>query len=449
MSEQKKFWGARLKEGVSPGNLLVYYIVTLFMMTVVVSCNVLQPYLLSTFIKVPLLEIGTATANISLVNEFVLLIFFGLWGVISDKSGRRLVWAIGCIIIGVGYVIMPLAGSVVALIGFRMAYTIGIAAGTGMMATVLADYVVNEDRGKASAVMGIMNGFGAVIGAVMLGNLPQMYAKAEGVNSIEAGWRAYLTCAAIAVAVAILAWFGLSKKKPAGSERISFGEKLKVGFAAAKEDAGVALAYSAAFVSRADLVVPGLYLPLWLSKFYQGKIEATATMAANSPEYLALLEEASRQGIAKGGAILGLIGGAGLLFAPVIGILCDKINRVSALAFGLSFNFVGYGLIFFVADPTGPLIYIAAVIIGCGSVGGTIAAQVMIQQQAKPALRGSIIGFFGMCGALGIMIMCWAGGYIFDAISEQSPFVVLGALNLGVFILALALKSRIKAPEDA
>jgi MFS family permease len=192
-----------------------------------------------------------------------------------------------------------------------------------------------------------------------------------------------------------------------------------------------------------------LYLPLWLSKFYQGKIEATATMAANSPEYLALLEEASRQGIAKGGAILGLIGGAGLLFAPVIGILCDKINRVSALAFGLSFNFVGYGLIFFVADPTGPLMYIAAVIIGCGSVGGTIAAQVMIQQQAKPALRGSIIGFFGMCGALGIMIMCWAGGYIFDAISEQSPFVVLGALNLCVFILALALKSRIKAPEDA
>jgi hypothetical protein len=78
--------------------------------------------------------------------------------------------------------------------------------------------------------------------------------------------------------------------------------------------------------------------------------------------------------------------------------LCDKINRISALAFGLSFNFVGYSLIYFVGDPTQPLIYIAAVII---------------------------------------------------AISEQSPFVVLGVLNLCVFVLALALKSRIKAPEDA
>jgi predicted MFS family arabinose efflux permease len=147
--------------------------------------------------------------------------------------------------------------------------------------------------------------------------------------------------------------------------------------------------------------------------------------------------------------IIGMAGMAGLCFAPVIGIMCDKINRTTALAITLMLNFIGYGMIFFVEGPFDGILFAAAAVIGFGQVGATIAAQVMIQQQAKPALRGSIIGFFGMCGALGIMVMCWIGGMIFDSISPQSPFVMLGFLNLLVFFVAIALKSRIKAPEDA
>ncbi len=476
MSEQKKLWGARLKPGINPGNLVAYYLVTLITMMVVVSTNVLQPYLLSTFMKIPLLEIGSATANIALVNEFVLLIFVGLWGVISDKSGRKFVWAIGCIIMGVGYGIMPIAEQVVALIGFRAIYTIGVAATTGMMATVIADYVVNEDRGKASAIMGIMNGLGAATGALLLGKMPQMYDKMEGVDGIQAGWYAYTTDIVICVVVALIVVFGLSNKKPDGAARATFAEKIKIGIAAAKEDAGVALSYAAAFVSRADLVIAGLYFPLWFSKFFQDKVEVTKTIVDGSPEHtallarvaeldidvgvlgtiapqsaehIALLEAACAKGIANGGMIIGIAGMAGLCFAPVIGIMCDKINRTTALAITLLLNFIGYGMIFFVGDPTEGLLIGAAVVVGFGQVGATIAAQVMIQQQAKPALRGSIIGFFGMCGALGIMLMCWVGGYVFDHINPQSPFVLLGFLNLIVFFVAIALKSKIKAPEGA
>ncbi|MCP4198415.1 MAG: MFS transporter, partial [Proteobacteria bacterium] len=366
MSEQK-LWGARLKEGVSRGNLLVYYIVTLITMMVVVSTNVLQPYLLSTFMKIPLLEIGSATANIALVNEFVLLVFVGLWGVISDKSGRRFVWGIGLIVMGIGYGVMPIAEQVIALIGFRAIYTVGVAATTGMMATVIADYVVNEDRGKASAIMGIMNGVGAATGALLLGKMPQMYSKMDGVDGIQAGWYAYTTDIAICVVLAVVVVVGLSKKTPAGATRATFAEKIKIGLQAAKDDAGVALSYAAAFVSRADLVIAGLYFPLWFSKHFQDKVAVTKTIvggsaehnallerisdlgldvgtlghiiAPNSVEHLGLLEAACAKGIATGGMIIGMAGVAGLFFAPVIGIMCDKINRTTALAITLMLNF--------------------------------------------------------------------------------------------------------------
>ena len=78
-------------------------------------------------------------------------------------------------LIGVGFAITPLAKNVYMLYAFRSVYAIGAAAATGMLATIIADYAVNADRGKATGVMGLMNGMGAGMCAVFLAKLPGAY----------------------------------------------------------------------------------------------------------------------------------------------------------------------------------------------------------------------------------------------------------------------------------
>jgi MFS family permease len=441
MGEPKKCWGVRLNEGISPRNLKVFYFSAFAAIMLFVGGNVLQPYILTTFLKIPFREQGGATGNIMLVVEIVMFLCVGVWGVVSDKTGRRAVYVWGFLIIGAGFGLTPLSRTLIMLIGIRGIATIGVAASGGMLATVLADYVHNKDRGKASAIAGVMNGFGAMTGALALGKLPALYGK-MGQDGVSAGWSAYLTVAVLCGIAALVLYWGLKGGVyHKTTKRTGLLQLAKEGIQAAKSDAGVALAYCAAFVARADMIVAGLFLPLWLSRHFQAELPIGATVEQ--------IDLASQQGIAAGGALIGIVGGAGLLSAPFIGILCDRINRVTALAIGLSLNVIGYGLIFFVEDPTGGFIKIAAVGIGFGQTGGIISTQVLIQQHAAPAFRGSIIGFYNMCGSLGIMVLCWVGGQLFDAISPMATFEMLAVANLIVVVMALLLKSKIKIPEFA
>ncbi len=441
MNEPRKCLGARLNEGTNPGHLRTVYLLAFFMIMLAVGTNVLQPYLLTTFLKIPKSAHGGATGTIQLIAEVVMFIFVGFWGIACDRKGRRSVATWGFLIMALSYVLNPLSGSLIVLIGFRGIYTIGIAATTAVLSTVLADYVNSKDLGKANAVSGIMNGFGAMVGALALGKLPSLYSSL-GQDGVSAGWSSYISVAGLCIISAVVVRWGLKGGVfHTGAKRVGLAQITKEGIEAAKRDRGVALAYAAAFVARADLVVAGLYFPLWLSKHYQAALPAGATTEQ--------IDAACAQGIAAGGALIGIIGGAGLLSAPFLGIMCDRINRVTALAVGLALNVIGYGLIFFVDDPTGGFIKIAVIFIGFGQVGGTISSQVLIQQHAEPKYRGTIIGFFNVWGALGIMVSCWIGGVMFDLIRPNATFVLLALFNLVVVIAALILKKRIKAPVFA
>ena len=154
----------------------------------------------------------------------------------------------------------------------------------------------------------------------------------------------------------------------------------------------------------------------------------------------------AQEAIAAAGPVLACCFAASLFWAPVIGIISDRINRAGALALALGINTLGYGLTFFVSDPTGGLMMAVMVIIGMGQVSGVITSQVLIQQQAPAAQRGSIIGMFGFAGAVGIMVCSYAGGMLFDSWLSSAPFVLLALLNGIVGIWALLVMGKVKAP---
>ncbi len=440
MSNPNKCWGVRLNEGHSPANLKTLYFSAFCVISLAVAANVLQPYILTTFLELRASQHGTASGLIMLAAETTILLTVGAWGVLSDKTGRRAIYVIGILIMALGFGLTPLSRSLGALVGMRCIYTAGISAATGMFATVVADYVVNEDRGKANAFIGVMSGLGASLGAMFVGRLPQIYAEKLGQDGQTAGWSAYMTVVGICVVTAIVLRLGLKGGVAHGvSKRVPFVQVAKEGIEAAKRDMGVTLAYTAAFVTRADLLVASVFFPLWMSKHYQETIQGERTLDA--------IDQACQQGVAAGGMLMGIVGGGGLLIAPFLGIMADRINRVSALMVGLLLNVIGYGLVFFVDDPTGVFIKIAAVTVGFGQVGGTITAQVLIQQHAIPKFRGSIIGLFSVCGAAGIMVTVFIGGKLFDAVSPNAAFLLLSGFNLAVLILAIILKPKITPPD--
>lgn len=446
MSEQRKFWGAGLNPGVMPKHLFHFYLAAFFTIMLAVTFSVLQPYLLQKFLNLPIREHGSASGKIGFAAEVVLLALVGVWGIWSDRIGRRAVYALGFVVMAIGFSITPMSRSLSDLMGARAIFSIGIAGTTAMLSTLAADYVVNENRGKANAIMGIMNGLGAMGAALGMAKLPSVFVKA-GQDGISAGRTTAYVGAGLCIAVALLLQLGLKGRggEQVAEERVPFMKMAAEGVRAAKEDMGVVLCYLSAFVARADLAVAGTFFPLWMTTHYAGQLNAAGVDPA---QFALLMDEAAAKGIKDGGILVAIAGGAALFFAPVIGILCDRINRVSALVVGLSMNVLGYGLVFFVEDPTSGLMKAAAAIIGFGQVGGVISSQVLIQQQAPAKFRGSVVGAFGASGAAGIMFCLFVGGKLFDAWRGAGPFVLLAVLNVIVIGFALMVKARVKAPDE-
>ncbi|MCX6131280.1 MAG: MFS transporter [Proteobacteria bacterium] len=346
----------------------------------------------------------------------------------------------GFFIMAIGLILTPLQGSIAWLMVSRGVFAIGVAAATAMLATIAADYVENKDRGKANAIMGIMNGFGAVAAAIGFAKLPKLF-QAFGQDGLQAGRSSYFLAAGLATLFGLIMLWGLRKatviEKGDEAHSLPFITMIRQGLGAARQDLGVSLSYAAAFVARADLAVAGVFFPLWLTRHLSSHLDPQLSLS----ERLLAIDMAAASGVAAGGKLIAIIGSAGLVFAPVIGILCDRINRVQALIFGLGLNVLGYGLTFFVTDPSGSGLAAIAVIIGFGQVGAVISSQVLIQELAPPAMRGSIIGCFGTFGAFGIMVSLLGGGWLFDRWTEAGPFVFLALMNLLVLLAAIWFKA--------
>ncbi len=71
-----------------------------------------------------------------------------------------------------------------------------------------------------------------------------------------------------------------------------------------------------------------------------------------------------------------------------------------------------------------------------------ISAGALLGQQAPQKIRGSVVGVFGLAGAIGILFASKVGGEIYDSISPTAPFVMMGILNAALMFYALWVRLR-------
>ena len=420
----RRFLGLNLNGDVFSGHMLTFYLACYMAIMLATFVPQTQPFLLAEVLHLDPSRQGVVSGNLNFWGEIVIIVTVGLWGSLSDRIGRRLVTAAGFVLIAAGIFMYGCARDIPGLLIGRVIYSAGIAAISTMLITLMADYVSNPSRGRATGYLGIMNGLGAMTAALFLLKLPAMF-KSGGMDAEGAAFATYATMATVTLAIGVVMFFGLRGGRQAfHSRKTPMLRQLREGIAEGRRPI-IALAYSASFVARGNLAVVGTFFTLWASVYGSSELGMT-----------------SAEAIKKGGGILAISYMASLLSAPLFGMMVDRMNRVSALAISLLVGATGYGSTYWLQDPFGLPAIASLVLIGMAEVGCIITSGVLIAEQAPDRLRGSVVGVFTLTGAIGILVASVVGGYLFDHWQQTGPFVFFGLISAAVLLWALLLRGR-------
>ncbi len=382
-------------------------------------------YILNTNLAIPVADHGRINGDLHFLTEIVQILLFSVVGVAVDRIGRRPVFALGLVGLGLGYFFYPLAGSLADLTVYRMLYAIGLAASVGVLGTVIADYPQEISRAKFAATIGVASGIGVLAISAGFSGVPALFVNA-GAEPLAAGRYTHWLLVLIALVTALVAWWGLKPGTPAHKdERPGIKQLVKAGFWEARNPR-IALAYASAFVGRGDLAIVGAFVVTW------------GTVAGINSG----LEP--NQAVARGGLLFGITQMGGLLSTPVLGLILDIVNRVTGVAICMGLAAVGFSALLLVDDPLSSGAIPFFMLLGVGQNSAFAAANILIGQEAPKAIRGAVIGMYNMIGAFGILVASAVGGRLFDSVSPNAPFVMIGCMNAMIFSAAVLI--RLKSP---
>ncbi len=412
-----------LAPSIRPKHGWNFLVIAFFSISMITFVSIGQAYILNQNLGIPPHLQGTISGDLVFWTEIVTLLLFGPAGALMDRVGRKPVYTAGFLVLAIAYLLYPFARSVAELTAYRMVYAVGVVAVTSGLSTVLVDYPAERSRGKLIAIVGFLNGLGIVVLNQFFGSLPHRLVT-SGHSGAEAAFWTHASVAATCVAAALVAAAGLKGGTPVRhEERPPLGKLLASGISHAKNPR-ILLSYAAAFVARGDQSIIGTFVPLW---------GTTAGIAMGMPPAEAV----------KRGTILFIVSqGAALLWAPVIGPLIDRWNRVTALTVSMGLAALGYLSLVLIGNPLEPLSMIFFVLLGIGQISAFLGSQSLIGQEAPREARGSVMGAFNISGAVGILLITMAGGRLFDGMSPKAPFLIVGAINLAVMAAGVLLKLK-------
>jgi MFS family permease len=422
------FGPIKLSEGVTTRHVLSYLFAALISIGMFTYLMSLTPYILKVNLGIPSEEHGRVIGNLQFLQEIIVIACIGWWGAMSDRFGRRAIYIVGWLLMAIAYSVYSFATSITELFALRIVFALAVAATSTNLSAILADYPLDASRGKMTGMAFILNGLGAVAFFTGLSQLPEIY-QTQGATEIWAGHYAFLTIAALAFIAAIV-MIGLKPGRPEGVDaKTPVLQLIKEGMKAARNKR-IGIAYFGAFAARADMAIITLFLILWV---VQSSGEAGLTTA---------------EAQARAGMFVGVCSLAAVIWAPIFGIIADKIDRLTLCIVGFGLAALGYGWLGVLPDVLSFTVVIPTlIVVGIGQSSTQLACTVLLAEECPPAYRGSVFGVQAFFGAIGILAISSGGGYLFDLVSPAAPFIAVAAANGLVFIAAIVL--RLKERQSA
>jgi len=410
---QARFGPIALAAGVRPGHVVAFACVAICSLSLYVFVNFMQPYLLHGQIAVPSADTGRLTSHLSVMQEILVLACVGPIGAVSDIVGRRSVFALGLLVVAIGLVLFSYALSVPELFGARAVFALGTAATTATLAAVAADYPDNAARGKFLGLMLITQQMAILLLVATIAARLLAWLVARGVGAVPAGQITFRAAAAFGLLGAVLAWRGLARRTaPAIAARHGLFASLALIAAHICRHPPYIMVVAVAFVARGDAAIMSGFLSLWVVRS-AGAAGITAATAMHSA-----------------GVLLSSITICGMVSACLAGLAADRMSRIAALAASLALAGAGNILLLAVHDFTHWPATLLIGLIAAAETAIVVFGQALLGEQTPADLRGAAIGVFSMCGSLGVLILVFAGGLLFDLVSGAAPFAMLGVVNV-------------------
>ena len=419
------FW---ITPGLKRRHVLTAVFASFTTIAMTVYMSLIQPYVLNEIVPIPQERQGAITGYLTLLQEVIIILMVGMMGAWSDRVGRRLVFVTGMALLGAGYLIYPLAEAEWQLYAYRIVFAAGVATAPVMMSATIVDIPQEVCRGKWVGSNNFVQGMGILlIATILLTRAPKFFVDL-GAEPAAAGRYAFWSAAAICAVVAIVLRLGLPHSTGQYDPNSKIRRKFLSGLQAGLKNPRLALAFGSAIIGRGDLVVVGNFFALWITQYAADQGMTTA------------------EGVAKAGMLFGIIQVSALLWALFMGLIADRINRVTGLIVALSLATAGYSLMGEIDDPFGSQLIPVAILLGMGEVSVIVAGGALLGQEAQRAARGATVGLFNLLGAVGIMLAGTIGGLIFDAIGRTAPFSMMGIMNGLLLLVAVVVRLRAGEP---
>lgn len=402
-----------------------------------------------------------------------------VWGVASDRVGRRLVFSMGFLYMALATFLYPLASSVYgsatnvsffnSLLFYRLIFACGGAATSDMLTVVLGDYAAEGKRAKLAGLLGVSTGLGACFGALFLNRLPTFFTKSPGSGLISTSnatiVASFWITALLLVGGAFVSGFGVRnpptepdqdplfkaetanvKKCPVAgghnnanlnSSTKCWWKRIVFGFKAIKSHPSLLAAYLGGFVARGDSIILSVFLPPWIASFYaKHNLCPVDDGLSDAALYITKCPEAKR----LVSTLTGISNLSALLAAPLVGNFADRLGPLRALAIPAILGACAYGGMLLIGDPRSKIVMFMAVLQGFAQIGMIITSVSLVAKEAPPHARGAISGVYSLFGAIGIITVSKIGGFLTEVWTETGPFSVIAIANIILLIVLFFIK---------
>jgi MFS family permease len=411
----------QLAPGVLPRHVLCYLFAAFISIGLFTYLIALTPYILRVNLGLPEADHGRISGDLQFWHEIVALAVIGWWGAMSDRFGRRIIYIIGFVILGIAYATYSFATSEPELIIYRLIFAAGIAATAALMSAILADYPAEQSRGKLTGVAFFLNGIGSVIFFVGLTRLPEIYASG-GADDLWAGRYAYLSVAGLAFIAAIV-MLGLKPGRPAAASGKPRVRQLMLEGLRAGRNPRIGVSYVSSIAARADMSIITIFLTLWVVN--AGIADGATTAEAT----------------ARAGMTVGIAQLSAVIWAPIFGHIADRIDRLLLLIIAFALATTGYGWVSVQTDILSMSSLPALICLGMGQSSAILAATVLLGQEAPANIRGSAFGMQSLFGSVGILLISVIGGRLYDSVGPHAPFYAITVANGIVFLAGLYVRA--------
>ncbi len=421
----EKLGPIELAPGISRFNAITYFYACFICIGVLAGMNFIQGYILTEMLAIPRSNQGTISGNLAFTQEIIAILLVAMFGMLSDRIGRRPVMVFGTLVVAIGFALYPYATSITELFIYRAVFATGAAALSAVLAIIVNDYPQERSRGKLISVHSVLNALGVAVFAILLGRLPTVFTS-NGYDPVTSGQYTMLLVAGLTFVSGLIFLRGLKGGTPEKHyNKPSVGELVKVGIESAKNPR-IALAFGATLLARADVSVNGIFISLWA-------ITSGAALGLSAGE-----------AIKRVVVVIVITNLLSIVWAFVFGSIIDRINRVTAMVIAMSLGTVAYGSMYFVDSPLNYSNLPFFILISASAIGTVIATSSLIGQEAPMRQRGTVIGVSTFFGAVGILAATKFGGQLFDVIGPRGPFLLIAATHATLLLAAIAV--RIKSP---